>query len=163
MGSAVDISSVVASWFSALVTAIGLSTLIVQAGVIRAHVDPFYKARGPEQLGHWSPKKESYMSDILRNRTLRGPTLKGDLEGLNKLSVIYLSRLPEGTLGLDYGATTWTRLCHTLHELRTTSWSPELFNVHGQDTYGSVSSAQMTDVEESSLQDLKAEISRKAS
>ncbi|KAF6238356.1 hypothetical protein HO173_003636 [Letharia columbiana] len=54
-----DAANLTAAWVPALVTAVGLASIISQVGTLKAQSDTFYRLRGEEHLASWGTIRAS--------------------------------------------------------------------------------------------------------
>ncbi|KAL6716035.1 hypothetical protein ACLMJK_006997 [Lecanora helva] len=105
-----DTADLIATWISAIVTTIGLASLITQIGTIKAQLDPFHRLRGEDHLGHWGSRRPSKWQSLIPPPPL-GPVLEADIDTCLGLDVVYLSRRPTHPIG----DASWTALLSVFH------------------------------------------------
>ena len=109
--SASDAASLAAAWVSAVVTTIGLSSVLIQVNTIRNQLDPFSNARGEEHLGPWSQRQRRTAWYDLAKRPPEGPVIRADLHKSLDLETLHLSRRPICRIGIP----SWTVLLAVFH------------------------------------------------
>ncbi|KAI9812597.1 MAG: hypothetical protein M1827_004586 [Pycnora praestabilis] len=113
-----DASSTAAAWLSALVTTIGLGSLMTQAGAIHNQLDPFNKTRGADHLGVWvSRQPKRAWLEVTKSPPV-GPVITGKLStGFCGNNMVYLTRKPTERIG----KATWTAILAVFHPKPTPS------------------------------------------
>ena len=105
-----DSADLIATWISAIVTTIGLASLITQIGTIKAQLDPFHRLRGEDHLAHWGSPRPSKWQSLIPPPPV-GPVLEADIDTCLGLETVYLSRRPTHPVG----DASWTVLLSVFH------------------------------------------------
>ena len=106
-----DIANLTAAWLSALVTAVGLASIISQVGNIKAQLDPFYRLRGEEHLAYWGTIQRSKNWHSLTKPPPTGPVLDTDINQTLGVDTVHISRRPI----CKTGEASWTTLLAVFH------------------------------------------------
>ena len=106
-----DAANLAAAWVSAVVTTIGLSSVLVQVNTIRNQLDPFLNARGEEHLGSWGQRQRRTAWYDLAKPPPEGPIIRADLHKCLGLDTLHLSRRPICRVGIP----SWTVLLAVFH------------------------------------------------
>ena len=102
-----DTSNLVASWVSAIVTTVGLGSVMAQVAAIKNQLDPFNQARGEDHLAAWGTKdRQSTIWYSLAKPPPLGPVLEADINVCLGVQTLYLSRRPT----CKTGRASWTVL-----------------------------------------------------
>lgn len=106
-------ANVAAAWISAVITSVGLGSLILQVGAFQKLLDPFHENRGSHYLGLWGERNSTSRSLFpFKKPAPRGPKIEGGYsDGLCSLRIVHVSRKPLGTIG----TASWTSLLATLN------------------------------------------------
>ena len=104
-------ANLAASWVSALVTTVGLGSVMAQVSAIKAQLDPFKNCRGEDHLAAWGRKdRQSTIWYSLVKPPPLGPVLQADINVCLGVQTLYLSRRPESKIG----KASWTVLLAVL-------------------------------------------------
>lgn len=109
-----DTANLVASWTSAVVTAVGLGSVAMQVITIKDQLDPFNSARGEDHLVFWGKNKPPRRWFKLANQLPLGPIIDADLNKCQGLDRLHLSRKPLSKVGIA----SWTVLPAVFHPNR---------------------------------------------
>ena len=102
-----DTANLVASWVSAIVTTVGLGSVMAQVAAIKDQLDPFNDARGEDHLAAWGTKdRQSTIWYSLARPPPLGPVLEADINMCLGVQTLYLSRRPKCKIG----NASWTAL-----------------------------------------------------
>lgn len=109
--SPTDSANLAAQWASFTITALGLGSLVTQAGAIRNSLDSFHGKRGADSLGVWVKRQQHQSWYQFVKQPPQGPRIEGTYSGLFGRNMIYVSRRPVK----DVGKASWTAILKTLH------------------------------------------------
>ena len=102
-----DAANLAASWVSAIVTTVGLGSVMAQIAAIKDQLDPFNEARGEDHLAAWGIKaNQTKMWYSLSKPPPLGPVLEADINACLGVQTLYLSRSPK----CKTGDASWTTL-----------------------------------------------------
>lgn len=108
-----DTANLAASWVSAIVTTVGLGSILTQVSTIKNQLDPFRDARGEDHLAYWGepPASHAWYKYHFAKPAPDGPILEADVERCLGEEIICVSRRPIGKIG----KASWTVLLAVLH------------------------------------------------
>lgn len=102
-----DAANLTASWISALVTTVGLGSVVAQVAGIKDQLDPFKSARGEDHLAAWGigiDQPKSWYN--LAKPPPKGPVIEADIDMCLGVRTLWLSRKPK----CKVGTASWTTL-----------------------------------------------------
>ena len=102
-----DAANLTASWISALVTTVGLGSVVAQVAGIKDQLDPFNGTRDQDHLAAWGI--ETHHQKLWYNLTKpppKGPVIEADIDMCLGVRTLWLSRRPK----CKVGTASWTVL-----------------------------------------------------